>query len=106
MYLRLKTEYKGNGWLFFDKVQFVINGKNYEYNAGETDTNVLSGSSVEELSDVSVDENILKILYLISDVNNDVSFRFKGKYYRDYNLNKSAKEKIKIFLNFYEKLKK
>lgn len=106
MYLRLKTEYKGNGWLFFDKVQFVINGKNYEYDAGETDTNVLSGSSVEELSDVSVDENILKILYLISDVNNDVSFRFKGKYYRDYTLNKSAKEKIKIFLNLYEKLKK
>ena len=104
MYLRLKTEYKGNGWLFFDKVQFVINGKNYEYDAGETDREVISGANVSEVSDISVDENILNILNKIASSSGVVEFRLTGEKYQDFKLVDKEKQRIKSVLDLYKKL--
>lgn len=106
MYMRLKTRYQGSSWIFYDKIQFIINDKNYEFSVSEPDRNVEYGNGVKEIADTPVDENILNILYLISDVNNKVSVRFTGKYSKDYNLYKSNQEKIKEFLDLYDKLKK
>ena len=102
--LRLETIYKGFGWLFFKKAIVIVDGVNYEYDAGTTDREVLSGSSVREESDVSVDENILKILNLIASSNNPVEMRLTGDKYSDFKISEKQKERIKSVLDLYFKL--
>lgn len=102
--LRLKSKYKGSDWVFFDRVIFLINGKNYEYKVDDTDTKVLSAYSVMEKSDISVDENVLDILRLIANTEEKIEYRFEGKKHSDDKLSKQNKESIKLILELYDKL--
>lgn len=102
--LRMVTKYIGNGWLFFNKAIFIIDGKNYEYDAPSADREVLSGANVEESTDLSVDENMLSILNAISNSQNTVEYRLSGEKYSNFKLMDREKENISLVLNLYKKL--
>ena len=102
--IRLRTTYDGNGWLFFKNAKFLIDGQDYEYDAGETDREVISGANVSEVSDISVDENILNILNKIASSSGVVEFRLTGEKYQDFKLVDKEKQRIKSVLDLYKKL--
>ena len=100
----MRTTYDGNGWLFFKNAKFLIDGQDYEYDAGETDREVISGANVSEVSDISVDENILNILNKIASSSGVVEFRLTGEKYQDFKLVDKEKQRIKSVLDLYKKL--
>lgn len=102
--LRLHNEYSGKDWIFFDTVKFIVDGKDYEYSAGTTDTQVSSG--VYETSDVVADDNIKTILENIANSSSKVEYRLTGKYYKDLVLTEKEKELVKRTLQLYQELTK
>lgn len=99
--MRLRTRYSGTEWLFFDKVIFNIDNKNYEYDAGKTSREVHSGGSVVEWSDIVVDNEILDILKTAAYSQNNVEYRFTGQDSMDYKLSESNKKAIAKVLEVY-----
>lgn len=104
--LRFKTKYIGNGWLFFDKAIFNIEGENYEYNSGDMRRDVISGSNVKESSDVAVDEKLLILLKAISNAKSPIDYRLTGDKYQDFKLTEREKENIILTLSLYNELTK
>lgn len=102
--LRLKTTYIGSGWLFFDKVIFNIDGKNYEYSVEKPRTEVRGGGGVAEYSDELVDDNMLSILKIIASSNSLIDYRLSGDKYSDFKLSEKDKEAISSVLLLYDKL--
>lgn len=103
--LRLKTRYSGKDWLFFTKVQFIIDGKDYSYNAESDERNVHYGGVTESI-DQTADENQIEILRAIVNASDKVNYRIDGKYSNDYTVSNYEKEHIKNVLDLYDLLTK
>lgn len=106
VYLRIKTQYYGSNWIFMDRVQFIIDGKDYSYQISEPDRNVISASDLKESSDDIATDKQIEILNAIVGSKSNVSVRLSGQRYRDTNIDSGTKKKIKETLDLYEKLKK
>lgn len=48
--LIMKVKYKGNGWIFYDEIVFNIDDKLFKVKPMNVNRNVISGSTVEEIS--------------------------------------------------------
>lgn len=102
MYMRLVTNYSGNGWIFMEKAIILIDGEKFTYNLGNTDREVNSGGSVSESSDVVVDVQTMDILRKIANSKDLVEIRLTGDKYRDRTFSKKEILKIQNALNLYD----
>ena len=100
--LRLKTKYDGKEWLFFNTVVFNIDGINYSYIVEPSRETYLGG--VTEISDTSVNAEMLDILNKILNSNSQVEYRLTGDKYIDRKLSDVEKEAIQDILNLYKNL--
>ena len=100
--LRLKTKYDGKEWLFFNTVVFNIDGNNYSYIVEPSRETYLGG--VTEISDTSVNAEMLDILNKILNSNSQVEYRLTGDKYIDRKLSDVEKEAIQDILNLYKNL--
>ena len=103
--LRYVMEYYGSGWIFWDKVIFLYNGKRFEYSDSNTDRSVSSGANVIERSDIKCSPEMIEALREIGN-SEKVEVRLSGKSVYDFELQKNSKEAIKKTIELYDKLKK
>ncbi|MFC4688661.1 hypothetical protein ACFO4P_17095 [Epilithonimonas pallida] len=105
-FLRVKTQYNGFSWIFMDRVQLIIDGKDYFYEIPNTERNVLSGGKVKESSDYIADEKQIEILKAIVNSKDKISVRLSGQKYYDTIIDSGTKTKFKELLELFDKLKK
>lgn len=103
--LRLKTYYRGSGWIFMQRVIALINGEKFEFLLDNPKRN-LGYPKVDEESTTFVDENILKFMRAAADPNSEVEVRLQGEKYTDFKLSKMTKEKFAKILTLYDEIKK
>ena len=103
--LRYVMEYYGSGWIFWDKVIFLYDGKRFEYSDSNTDRSVSSGAYVTERSDIKCSPEMIEALREIGN-SEKVEVRLSGKSVYDFELQKNSKEAIKKTIELYDKLKK
>ncbi len=99
---RIKFIYRGSDWIFFNSATLInTDGEDIRFTISRTDkdTEVLSGGNVYEDSDIvlSMSER-KKLLKLLNS--KSVKLRLSGKYYKDYQLNKSTKQGLIEMLTF------
>lgn len=80
--LRLKIQYESDDWLFFDKIQFSIDGSAYEYVPSDTETDSGNGGRIWEWSDESVRDSDKELLNALADAK-EAKMKFIGSKYYD-----------------------
>ena len=105
--LRLRINYAGRDWVFFQGVIFAVDDKRYTKTFGYNE--VLrdnAGGTVGEIVDVVADDDDIKMLREMADSKKTV-IRFQGDDYRhDYTLTKADKDAIKDVLLVYDHMVK
>lgn len=104
--LRLVTRYRGSSWVFYDKVQIIIDNQVYTIEVEpKRDLYTGSGYTVQERSDNSVDPETLNILKKIGEATEKLKIRFSGEKERNTVLYAKEAEITKRILELFEKLK-
>ncbi len=99
--LRFVLQYAADDWLFVKDAQFIVDGKNFDYNSGRWNTDHDSG--IWEWSDESASQNAA-LIYAIADAKN-VKYRLSGNtYYKDKTLSSTYIKSIKNTLEYYKLL--
>ncbi|MDD3244756.1 MAG: hypothetical protein PHU47_01260 [Candidatus ainarchaeum sp.] len=102
-FLRLRTQYSNDNWMFYDKV--IVHADNIQieincdYPEKQTDT---SGNGVKEWSDNSID-NLDKSIFKIAE-SDKIDVRFVGKYAYEMTLNDAQTKALKEIIAKYKKL--
>jgi hypothetical protein len=99
--LRFKLQYYSEDWLFFDKVQFSIDGKAYEYIPSKTETDSGDGGHIWEWFDESVYESDRELLNALANAKS-AKMKLSGKYFDVRNITKEQIKAIKQTLDLYE----
>ena len=103
--MRLKTYYRGSGWIFMNRVIALVDGEKFEFMV-DNPQRKLGYPKVDEESTTFVDENILKFMRAAADPNSEVEVRLQGEKYTDFKLSKMTKEKFAKILTLYDEIKK
>lgn len=103
--LRFRVQYYSDEWLFFDKIQFSIDGKAYEYIPLNTETDSGDGGYIWEWFDENVstsnDKELLKALANAKSA----KMKFIGRQYYDIkNISKEQLNGIKRTIEYYKAL--
>lgn len=104
--MRLKMEYYGDSWIFWDKTIIIYDGNKFEYNVGEPDREVSSSAKVTETSDIKMSTEMIN---KFRDIVNSkiVEVRYSGsKGNKDFEMTDRIKDAIKNTIILYDKLKK
>lgn len=80
--LRFRMQYYSDDWLFFSKVQFLIDGKAYEYVPKNTETDSGDGGHIWEWFDESVSENDKELINALVNAKS-AKMKLVGKQYFD-----------------------
>lgn len=102
--MRVVAYYSGKDWVFYDKIIFLADGKNIQFDFADTDRHVGSGY-VSETADEWVSPDMLAKLREIANAK-AVEMRFSGKRVDDGKLNKYEMQVLKEIIELYDKLKK
>ena len=106
VWLCLRLNYTGDDWLFFDRVTFAIDGKNYYKTYGHYDIHRDNDTEVWENIDFNPTSEDVKMLKEIAN-SKETIVRFQGEqYYYDLTVKSSDKEAIKDVLAVYDSLNK
>lgn len=104
-HMRISSRYYGTNWLFVEKIILIIDGINYELDFSAPDRNVVSGSTmvnVKEITDQAVMKKQLKVLNAIYNSKSEIDIRFKGsKGVYDTKLSLKEIESIKETIDLY-----
>lgn len=106
VWLRMVCNYTADDWIFFEKITFSVDGKNYyksfQYNDVVRDN---ANGDIWEYVDMDVNNTELEILKAIA-YSNETIVRFEGDdYYDDMVVSAEDKQGIKDALKVYELLK-
>jgi hypothetical protein len=80
--LRFRVQYYNDDWLFFNKIQFSIDDKAYEYIPSDTETDSGNGGYIWEWFDESVTSTDKELLYALANAKN-AKMKFIGRQYYD-----------------------
>ncbi|WP_374443701.1 hypothetical protein [Epilithonimonas sp.] len=103
--LRFRVQYYSDEWLFFNKIQFSIDGKAYEYIPLNTETDSGDGGHIWEWFDENVSTNNDKELLRALANAKSAKMKFIGRQY--YNIKNITKEQligIKRTIDYYKAL--
>lgn len=105
LFMRLKVVYRGSSWVFFERIQLIIDGKDYFIPHKSESRQVVSGGSVYESVDLTVDDEILEILKAVANAKSPIDIRFSGEKSSDKTISLKEAEITKRVLDYYEFLK-
>lgn len=103
--LRFRVQYYSSEWLFFDKIQFSIDGKAYEYIPLSTETDSGDGGYIWEWFDENVSTvNDKELLKALSNAKS-AKMKFIGRQYHNIkNISKEQLNGIKRTIDYYKAL--
>jgi hypothetical protein len=100
--LRFRIQYHAEDWLFFDKVQFSIDGKAYDYIPTKTETDSGNGGSIWEWFDESIIESDKDLINALANAKS-AKMKLNGKqYYEVKTISKAQINSIKQTLEYYK----
>lgn len=98
--LRFRVQYYSDDWLFFDKVQFSIDGKAFDYIPSKTETDAGNGGYIWEWFDESLTDADKELVYALSNAQN-AKMKLIGKYSDVKVITKEQVKGIKQTLDLY-----
>lgn len=102
---RFRVQYYSDEWLFFDKIQFSIDGKAYEYVPLTTENDSGNGGYIWEWCDENVSESSDKELINALANAKTAKMKFIGRQYYDVkNITKEQLNGIKRTVEYYKSL--
>lgn len=102
--LRFRVQYLAEEWLFFDQIQFSIDGKTFNYIPSKTETDSGNGGHIWEWFDESVTESDKELIKALS-IAKTAKMRFNGKqYYKIKTVTSKQIKSIKETLDMYNAL--
>ena len=102
--LRFRVQYLAEDWLFFDQIQFSIDGKAFNYIPSKTETDSGNGGYIWEWFGESVVESDKELIKALS-VAKTAKMKFIGKqYYKIKTVTNSQIKSIKETLDMYNAL--
>ena len=81
-FLRFKVQYYSDDWLFFEAIQFSIDGVSYDYIPSKTETDNGEGGKIWEWFDERVTDSDEKLINALANAKN-AKMKFIGKQYYD-----------------------
>lgn len=100
--LRFRMQYLAEDWLFFDKVQFSIDGKAFDYIPTKTETDSGNGGYIWEWFDESITESDKVLINALANAKS-AKMKLNGKqYYEVKTISKTQINSIKQTLEFYK----
>lgn len=100
-WLRLKMNYTGDSWIFWEKITFVVDGERYYKSFGYYDITRDNDSDVWEYADISVSDSDIELLNKIV-TSNETIVRFEGdNKHKDITISATDKTAIKQVLDAY-----
>ena len=100
-WVRLLLQYKGYGWIFFDKIVVIAKGSKYNYDFTKSDIKYDNGNGkVWEWADISAKNKELNIIKALSE--NIGKIRFTGKYEAIRDITHSQSNEFKSLMLLYE----
>lgn len=105
VWLRLVCNYTSSSWVFFEKITYSVDGKNYyDFFSYWDVTRDNGGGDVWEYVDQDVGASEIELLWAIANSTKTI-IRFEGDdYYRDFTVSAKDKEAIKQILTVYAAL--
>ena len=80
--LRFRVQYYADDWLFFNKIQFSIDGKAFEYIPSDTEHDNGNGGKIWEWFDEALSGNDKELIFALTEANN-AKMKFIGRQYHD-----------------------
>lgn len=80
--LRFRVQYYADDWLFFNKIQFSIDGKAFEYIPSDTEHDNGNGGKIWEWFDEALSGSDKELIYDLTGANN-AKMKFIGRQYHD-----------------------
>jgi hypothetical protein len=100
--LRFRLQYYSDEWLFFNKVQFLIDEKPYEYIPSSTETDNGDGGHIWEWFDESVKyEKDKELIHALANAKSAKMKLIGRQYHREKNITKDQIKAIKQCLDLY-----
>lgn len=102
--LRLRFQYYAEDWLFFNRLQFAIDGKAYEYIPDDTETDSGDGGKIWEWCDQSLSEADKELIYALANAKS-AKMKIIGRQYHDQKtISQEQIKSIKQTLDLYNAL--
>lgn len=106
LFLNLRVNYNGPGWIFMDKMTVLIGSETYNYKfKNESKRDVKSDGNVRERISEPVNDELFDMLDHIAGNEGAVSVRLQGDKYKDEKISSRTIEGIRQILSVYHKLK-
>lgn len=105
-YLRMVCNYKGNDWVFYKKIIFLIDGSRYEYKPLDVKRDVIMGAGVVEKTDDLLFSNSDELIKAISNSVDRIEIRFEGDKVSDQKLSEKVSKQFKETLELYNEMNK
>lgn len=105
-YIEVRTEFKGNSWIFLNDVTVLAKNEVFTYAVKDVDTDIRT-SSVSEITFKLADENMINMLEALAkcDDYSLVKYRFSGgKGYYDLIVNHKEVRVFKEVMELYHKI--
>lgn len=100
--LRFRIQYLSEEWLFFNKVQFSIDGKAYDFTPIKTETDSGNGGYIWEWCDESITESNKALINALANAKS-AKMKLNGRQYYDViAISKTQITSIKQTLEFYK----
>lgn len=101
---RVVISYTGDDWLFWNEVQFLIDGSDYNYYPRNKPNRDNDGGDVFEKSDEVLSNIFLQKIYRMNEAK-VVKYRLKGEYIKDFTLSRKKIDYLKRSVDLYKLMK-
>lgn len=102
--LRLRFQYYADDWLFFNRIQFAIDGKAYEYIPNDTETDSGDGGKIWEWCDQSLLQSDKELIYALANAKS-AKMKIIGRQYHDQkSISQEQIKSIKQTIDLYNAL--
>lgn len=98
--LKFRVQYYNDDWLFFDKIQFLVDGKAFDYIPSKTNTDSGNGGYIWEWLDEDLTDADKELIYALSNAK-EAKMKFIGKYSDVKIITKEQAKGIKQTLELY-----
>jgi hypothetical protein len=102
--LRLRFQYYAEDWLFFNRIQFAIDGKAYEYIPADTETDSGDGGKIWEWCDHSLSEADKELIYALANAKSAKMKIIGRQYYEEKTVSQEQIKSIKQTIDLYNAL--